>query len=129
MDVRLTKDKQLVVFNGQSVRQILGESGDIGDWLYQDLEKLDAARFFSLDRRTFPERNKGIRVPLLRQVLQEFWNVQSLRISNFYVDLKDSDEFIADALWDQLQLFPQTFIRENLVVGARFVQHYNSLFW
>ncbi len=97
LDVRITRDEQLVVFHDETNDRITEAQGRVGSLSFTELQKLDAGFRFSLDRgKTFPFRGRGLKVPGLAEVLQAFPDV---RVN---IDLKDPDprgaEFLSDLI-------------------------------
>jgi glycerophosphoryl diester phosphodiesterase len=72
-DVHSTLDGELVVMHDPRVDRTTDGSGLISQLSYADVAKLDAGYRFSTDGgKTFPWRGKGVTVPTLAQVYQEF---------------------------------------------------------
>lgn len=65
LDVRLSKDQQLVVIHDEDVRRTTNGIGAIGDFTVRELKMLDAGSWFSPD---FSDE----RIPLLEEVLLQF---------------------------------------------------------
>ena len=72
-DVHATFDGELVVMHDPRVDRTTNGTGLISQLSYAEVEQLDAGYGFSTDgRKTFPWRGKGVKVPTLAQVYQEF---------------------------------------------------------
>jgi glycerophosphoryl diester phosphodiesterase len=72
-DVHLTADGQPVVVHDRSVNRTTSGTGAVSSMTASALAALDAGARFSPDGgRTFPWRERGIRVPLLRDVIEQF---------------------------------------------------------
>ena len=65
LDVRLSKDQELVVIHDEDVSRTTNGIGAIGDYTVEELKKLDAGSWFSQD---FNDE----RIPLLEEVLLKF---------------------------------------------------------
>ncbi|KAB2338171.1 hypothetical protein F7731_00945 [Cytobacillus depressus] len=65
LDIRLSKDEQLVVLHDEDVRRTTNGKGAIGDFTVKELKMLDAGSWFSEDF-------KNERIPLLEEVLALF---------------------------------------------------------
>lgn len=65
LDIRLSKDQQLVVIHDEDVKRTTNGSGAIGDFTVEELKMLDAGSWFSPD---FSDE----RIPLLEDVLLQF---------------------------------------------------------
>jgi glycerophosphoryl diester phosphodiesterase len=72
-DVHLTRDGEPVLIHDDEVDRVTDGSGRVADFDLVALQKLDAAHHFSRDGgRSHPERDRGHRVPSLREVLAAF---------------------------------------------------------
>jgi glycerophosphoryl diester phosphodiesterase len=72
-DVHSTLDGELVVMHDPKVDRTTNGTGLISQLSYADVEQLDAGHRFSTDGgKTFPWRGKGVKVPTLAQVYEEF---------------------------------------------------------
>jgi glycerophosphoryl diester phosphodiesterase len=73
LDVHLSSDGQVVVVHDNSVSRTTGRRGRVERMSLPEIRRLDAGHEFTLDRgRSFPFRGKGLRIPTLEEVLQEF---------------------------------------------------------
>ncbi len=73
LDVHMTRDGRVVVIHDNTVDRTTDGSGAVGDMTLDEILKLDAGYRFSPDGgRSFPYRNRGVRVPLLEEVFQLF---------------------------------------------------------
>ena len=78
-DVRLTADGVAVVHHAPTVDRTTDGSGPVAAMTLAELRRLDAgARFTADGGRTFPWRGRGVRVPTLDEVLEEFADVPLL---------------------------------------------------
>lgn len=77
-DLHMTKDKVLVLIHDTTVNRTTDGEGAVADMTWAELEGLDAAYNFSLDGKTYPWRGKGVRIPRLSDILEEFpdWKIQ-----------------------------------------------------
>ena len=71
-DIHMTRDGEVVVSHDDHLERNCGRAGVIREMTYAELAGADAGRMFTLDRSTFPFRDKGIRVPRLAEVLAAF---------------------------------------------------------
>ena len=72
-DVRLSADGEVVVMHDPTVDRTTDRTGPVGSQTAADLRKADAGFQFSMDGGlTYPFRNTGVRMPLLREVLETF---------------------------------------------------------
>ncbi len=86
IDVHPTKDGKIVVIHDDTVDRTTNGKGRVMELTYKEIEELDAAYSFSKDNgKTFPFRGKGIKIPLLSEVLEKF---NDMRIS---IEIKETD--------------------------------------
>jgi glycerophosphoryl diester phosphodiesterase len=72
MDVRLTRDGEVVVIHDDTVDRTTDGSGRVADFTYEELERLDAGYRF-VDLEGLPSfRDQGVVVPRFEDVLTEF---------------------------------------------------------
>jgi len=76
MDVHLSRDGELVLMHDTTVDRTTDGHGAIGDLTWAELSRLDAGYRFSLDDQHFPYRGKGLRIPRLQDILQEFPDIR-----------------------------------------------------
>jgi glycerophosphoryl diester phosphodiesterase len=73
LDVHMTRDGHVVVIHDPTVERTTSGKGAISEMTIDELRALDAGYGFSLDGgRTRPYRGRGVRVPTLEEVLEEF---------------------------------------------------------
>ena len=73
MDVRMTKDGQLVVLHDDTVERTTDGMGAVLDYTLAQLKKLDTGYRWTPDSgRSFPFRGKGLTVPTLAEVFTTF---------------------------------------------------------
>ncbi len=73
LDVRLTRDGEVVVFHDETTERITGAPGAVAERSLAQLRALDAGFGFSPDGgRTFPWRGRGLAVPTLAEVFQRY---------------------------------------------------------
>jgi glycerophosphoryl diester phosphodiesterase len=73
MDLHGTSDGALVVIHDATVDRTTNGAGRVNSLTLAELKRLDAGYRWTADGgRTFPFRGKGINVPTLREVLEEF---------------------------------------------------------
>jgi glycerophosphoryl diester phosphodiesterase len=102
IDVRRTRDGQVVVFHDDDTARLTGEPGTVEARELAEVAALDAAFGFTPDGgASFPLRGTGVRVPTLAETLARFPRTR------FNVDAKTEDSALAEAL-----------AREVLAAGA-----------
>jgi len=93
LDVRITRDGALVVIHDKTVDRTTSGSGRISDLTLAQIKALDAGYRFSPDQgRTFPFRNRSVRVPTLAEVLS------ATEGTMIFLELKGSSRKLADAV-------------------------------
>ncbi len=80
-DLHVTKDGVIVIFHDDRLERLTNGTGQVSQWLWQDLRKLDAAYHFKPEE-DYPLRGKGITISSLEEVLETFPNTM------FNLDLK-----------------------------------------
>ena len=85
-DVRLTADRRVVVMHDPTLDRTTDRTGAVAAMSLGELQRVDAGARFSSDRgRTRPYAGRGITVPSLDQVLEEFPQVPLL------IEIKTAD--------------------------------------
>jgi glycerophosphoryl diester phosphodiesterase len=98
LDVHVTADGQLVVIHDDEVDRVTEATGRVRDATWDTLQQLDAGYRFSPDGgTTFPWRNKGVRIPLLQEVLDAFPDTRLV------IEIKPDNPAVTTALADLLQ--------------------------
>lgn len=72
MDIHASADGQLVVIHDRTVDRTTDGRGRVDSMTVQQLQALDAGYRWESDQGDFPHRGKGVRIPLLEEVLSEF---------------------------------------------------------
>jgi glycerophosphoryl diester phosphodiesterase len=76
LDVHMTLDKEIVVIHDATVDRTTNGSGAVAEMTLDELRSFDAGYRFSLDGgRTHPYRGRGLRVPTLAEIYEEFPSV------------------------------------------------------
>ncbi|MFX0106688.1 MAG: glycerophosphodiester phosphodiesterase [Candidatus Hodarchaeota archaeon] len=84
-DVRMTKDRELVLFHDDSLIRTTGQQGRVKDYSLDELRQIDLGYTFSTDGSTYPFRSKGHSIVTLREAFDAF------PTARFNLDIKDSD--------------------------------------
>jgi glycerophosphoryl diester phosphodiesterase len=84
MDVRLTRDGQMVVIHDETVDRTTDGRGPVASFDFEELQELDAGHHFRDLSGKPSARGRGIRIPLFTEVLDSFPQVR------LNVDAKDS---------------------------------------
>lgn len=109
LDVRLTADGELVVIHDASVDRTTDGTGLVREMSTDELKSLDAGYWFTEDGQSYPYRGRGVRIPLLAEVLEAFPDIPLL------IEIKDEEEGAALALAELLAAAGAT---ERVVVGS-----------
>lgn len=99
LDIHSSKDGELVVIHDDTVDRTTNGTGNVSDLTLAELKELDAGYDWSPERKgeSFPYRDKGITIPTLEEVFQEF---PDYRIN---VEIKQDTPSIAQSLCDLIQ--------------------------
>ena len=81
IDIQLTKDNKVVLFDKDNTKSITGIDNFIGNTSLKELKKLDAAYNFKQDGE-YIYRNQSILIPTLEEVFEKF------PITKFILDIK-----------------------------------------
>lgn len=110
-DIQKTKDGHLVVMHNESVDATTNGTGLVSSLTLEKIRELDAGYRFTLDNgQNFPYRGKGLKVPTLLEVLNEFVPVEGLI---FYLDFKE-----ANSVADTMKHVREFGIEERVICGA-----------
>jgi len=110
IDVRLTRDAQLVVIHDASVDRTTDGNGTVDSLSADEIGRLDAAFYYSTDGgRSFPLRNSGVTVPLLAEVFQHFPKTP------INIELKDDSIAAAEIL---CRLLSEFGIAKQIIVAS-----------
>jgi len=71
-DIHLTSDNQLVIIHDDDLSRTTNATGFVRDCTLSDIKRLDAGYWFTSNKRKYPFRGKGIRIPTLEEALREF---------------------------------------------------------
>lgn len=98
LDVHLTGDGHVVVIHDATVDRTTGGSGAVAGTTLDALREMDAGHRFSTDGgRTYPYRGRGLSVPTLAEVLEEFPDVA------LNIDLKEIQRGKEEAVFEVLR--------------------------
>ena len=76
-DVHVTRDGIVVAFHDDRLDRVTDRTGTIADLTYAEVCGADAGYWFTLDAgATYAYRDRGVRVPALRDILERWPNVQ-----------------------------------------------------
>jgi glycerophosphoryl diester phosphodiesterase len=109
-DVRITRDRVVIVFHDATLDRTTNGVGNVSDWLWDDLRLLDAGWTFQHDGDR-PYRSRGVRISRLDDVMTTFPGV------HFNLDLKG-----AGLEWPVYEVIRRLGREEATLVGS-FVDH------
>jgi glycerophosphoryl diester phosphodiesterase len=72
MDVKLTRDRRVVVFHDDSTERLTGVRGQISDMTWDQVSQLRLQRRIPIGQGRFTDYEREERIPLLEEVLSEF---------------------------------------------------------
>ncbi|HLO04761.1 MAG TPA: glycerophosphodiester phosphodiesterase [Symbiobacteriaceae bacterium] len=75
-DLHMTKDGALVLAHDETVDRLTNGTGAIEEMTLAELRQLDFGYKFTPDGQTFPWRGKGVTIPTLEEVFQQFPGVR-----------------------------------------------------
>ena len=101
LDIHTSKDGELVVIHDDTLDRTTNGTGNVSDLTLAELKELDAGYHWSPERKgeSFPYRDKGITIPTLEEVFQEF---PDYRIN---IEIKQETPSIARPLCDLIQQY------------------------
>ena len=116
VDIRLTKDEEIILFHDETADRTTDFSGRISDYTIDELKKADAGYMFKDEEGNFPFRDKGERIISLRELLAAY---PHLLIA---INLKDSPDtyegsLMPSKLW---RLLEETGSEERVIVMSAF---------
>ncbi len=114
IDIRLTKDEEIVVFHDEYVNRTTDGAGRIADMTLSELEKFDLGFHFLNEQQEYAYRGQGEKIVTLRELLIEF---PQMLIN---IDMKDSPEtyegsLIPSKLW---RLIEEIGVQNRVVVTS-----------
>jgi glycerophosphoryl diester phosphodiesterase len=96
LDVHQSSDGHVVVFHDHDLARTTNAAGPVSSRTLAELKALDAGHHFQDERGRHPFRGKGIRIPTLDEVLEEFPDVA------LNVEIKADDGETIEAFFDVL---------------------------
>jgi glycerophosphoryl diester phosphodiesterase len=93
VDVQCTKDGHLVILHDETVNRTTNATGPVKNYTLAELKKLNAAYGWSPDNgRTYPLRNKAVKIPTLNEVFAAFPQTR------MNIEIKDSQPKVISSL-------------------------------
>ena len=112
-DLHMTRDGEVVLSHDDHLERSCGRAGIIREMTYAELAAADAGRMFTLDGATFPFRDKGLRIPRLRDVLAAFPQLRMI------IEVKQVAPSLAAPMLD---LVDRAGLRRNVFVASEHQQ-------
>ncbi|WP_019414409.1 glycerophosphodiester phosphodiesterase [Paenisporosarcina sp. TG20] len=114
IDIRLTKDEEIVVFHDEYINRTTDGEGRIADMTLSELKAFDLGYHFLNDQKEYEYRSKGETIVLLRELFEEFPHML------INIDMKDSPEtyegsLIPSKLW---RLIEELGVHNRVVVTS-----------
>ena len=109
LDIHTSRDGKVVVSHDGELNRACGRPGVIRELDYVDIASADAGFVFSPDGKSFPFRGRGIRIPLLREVLSAF------AATRFVIEVKQTEPSVVAALLGALE---ETGMRRMVLVAS-----------
>lgn len=110
LDVNSTKDGVIVVIHDKTVDRTTNGTGKVLDLTLNEIKKLDAGYRFTLDGgKTFPFREKGVKIPTLEEVFKTFPDMR------FTIEIKQNYPPIEKELFE---LIKKTEMKEKVIVAC-----------
>ncbi|MBM7587771.1 glycerophosphoryl diester phosphodiesterase [Bacillus pakistanensis] len=122
-DIHITKDGHLVTIHDPTVDRTTNGKGFVADLTLKEVQELDAGYYFKDLQGNYSYRNKGVQIPTVEEVFQQFPN---LRIE---IEIKDDNpperlKEISNKLWQLIKKYN----KEEQVLVASFDQEIIELF-
>jgi len=116
VDIRLTKDEEIILFHDETADRTTDFSGRISDYTIDELKKADAGYMFEDSEGNFPFRGKGEKIISLRELLTAYPHML------IAINLKDSPDtyegsLMPSKLW---RLLEETGSEERVIVMSAF---------
>lgn len=116
VDIRLTKDEEIIIFHDETADRTTDFSGKISDYTLDELKKADAGYMYMDEEGQYPFRGKGEKILTLIELVNAF---PQLLIA---VNLRDSPDtyegsLIPSKLW---RLIEETNTQDRVIVMSTF---------
>ena len=112
MDLRMTRDGQLVVLHDSSVNRTTDGNGMVREMTLAQIKRLDAGfRWTTDDGQTFPFRDQGITVPELIEVFEAFPRIPMV------IEIKEKRPGICEPLCRMIKEYQRT--TSTLIASTR----------
>ncbi|WP_163834811.1 glycerophosphodiester phosphodiesterase [Spartinivicinus ruber] len=109
LDIRQTKDGQLVVLHDEYVDRTTNGEGPINSFTLAEAKKLDAGFNWTKDNKSFPFRGKDIVIPTFQEVLENF------PAQKMIVEIKQAQPAIERAVCQAIQAAKK---EDHIIIGS-----------
>lgn len=109
LDVRLSKDKQLVVIHDATIDRTTDGTGYVSELTVDELKAYDAGYYLKTDEGSYPFRNKGITIPTLEEVFQ------NVKKTPLIIELKDANHEVEKKV---AKLIKKYNMKKRVIVGS-----------
>ncbi|MFF5993198.1 glycerophosphodiester phosphodiesterase family protein [Lysinibacillus sp. KU-BSD001] len=115
VDVRLTKDEEIILFHDASTERLTGVSSSVKDLTLAELRELNIGENFECLEGNYPYKNEQVEVVTLRELLETFPE------KVVYIDIKDAPDtyegsLMPSKLWrllEELQATNRVIVSSN----------------
>ncbi|QBK25531.1 glycerophosphodiester phosphodiesterase [Ureibacillus thermophilus] len=115
IDIRLTKDEEIVAFHDETIDRTSDGIGAIRDFTLEELKTFNFAYHYKDEEGNYPYRNEKVDIVTLRELFEKFPNMY------INIDIKDSPETYEGSLMpSKLWRLIEEYHAENRVVVTSF---------
>lgn len=110
LDVHSTKDGEIVIIHDPTVDRTTDGKGKVNELTLSEIKRLDAGYRFAIkrgDKEEYPFREKGLTIPTLREVFNQFPN------QRINIEIKQFEPQIEDALF---RIIKEMGMTDNVLV-------------
>ena len=112
-DIHTTRDGCVVVSHDPDLMRIAGRNAIIRELDYKELAAIDAGYNFAADDGSYPFRGKGIKLPLLSEVLSNFADMRCV------VEIKQIEPSLVKQM---LEIIDRAGMRRRVMISCEFQQ-------
>lgn len=109
LDVRMTKDEELVVIHDATVERTTNGKGFVKDYTLEEIKKLDAGYKIKNDKGGYPFRNKGVTIPSLEEVFAH------INGTPLVIELKDPTKKVEKKI---IKMIKKYDMKNKVIVGS-----------
>lgn len=109
IDIQLSNDGEIILFKENNTDKITGQNFEIKSLSFKEIKKLDAAYNFQ-ENDQFAFRNKGIKIPSLKEVFEKFPKTK------FIIDIHTKNIEVVDKL---IKLIKANGLSSNIIITSK----------